>query len=104
MHFMELTYLQDATVPVLCFLLFCVSEKLHRKYSLNWTKQKPKFLFHHNEHGVQRRDEEAPRGGLTMPRRGARSDRARGGVGPPGCPPTSPFCPYNLHIGKNLNT
>jgi hypothetical protein len=25
--------------PVLCY--FCVSEKLHRKYSQNWTKQKP---------------------------------------------------------------
>jgi hypothetical protein len=25
--------------PVFC--CFCVSEKLHRKYSLNWTKQKP---------------------------------------------------------------
>jgi hypothetical protein len=29
--------------PVFCY--FCVSEKLHRKYSRNWTKQKPKFLF-----------------------------------------------------------
>jgi hypothetical protein len=29
--------------PVFC--CFCVSEKLHRKYSRNWTKQKPKFLF-----------------------------------------------------------
>jgi hypothetical protein len=28
-------------VPVPCFLLFCVSEKLYRKYSRNWTKQKP---------------------------------------------------------------
>jgi hypothetical protein len=28
-------------VPVPCFLLFCVSEKLHKKYSRNWTKQKP---------------------------------------------------------------
>jgi hypothetical protein len=25
--------------PVFCY--FCVSEKLHRKYSQNWTKQKP---------------------------------------------------------------
>jgi hypothetical protein len=25
--------------PVFCY--FCVSEKLHRKYSRNWTKQKP---------------------------------------------------------------
>jgi hypothetical protein len=28
-------------VSVPYFLLFCVSEKLHRKYSRNWTKQKP---------------------------------------------------------------
>jgi hypothetical protein len=32
-------------VPVPCFLLFCVSEKLHRKYSRNWTKQKPNLLL-----------------------------------------------------------
>jgi hypothetical protein len=31
------------TVP--CFLLFCVSEKLHRKYSWNWTNRRPKLLF-----------------------------------------------------------
>jgi hypothetical protein len=29
--------------PVLCY--FCVSEKLHRKYSWNWTKQKPDVLI-----------------------------------------------------------
>src|SRR5215218_10455150 len=28
-----------------CFLLFLVPEILHRKYSRNWTKQKPNFLF-----------------------------------------------------------
>src|SRR5215203_3099491 len=28
-----------------CFLLFLVSEILHRKYSRNWTKQKPTALF-----------------------------------------------------------
>jgi hypothetical protein len=28
-------------VPVPVFYCFCVSEKLHRKYSRNWTKQKP---------------------------------------------------------------
>jgi hypothetical protein len=38
MRFPELTYWQDATVPVPCFLLFFVSEKLHMKYSQNWTK------------------------------------------------------------------
>jgi hypothetical protein len=29
--------------PVFCY--FCFSEKLHRKYSRNWTKQKPNLLF-----------------------------------------------------------
>jgi hypothetical protein len=27
------------------FYYFCVSKKLHRKYSRNWTKQKPNLLF-----------------------------------------------------------
>jgi hypothetical protein len=29
--------------PILCY--FCVSEKLHRKYSWNWTNQKPNLLL-----------------------------------------------------------
>jgi hypothetical protein len=29
--------------PVFCY--FCVSEKLHRKYSRNWMKQKPNLLL-----------------------------------------------------------
>jgi hypothetical protein len=29
--------------PVFCY--FCVSEKLHRKYSRNWSKQKPNLLL-----------------------------------------------------------
>jgi hypothetical protein len=29
--------------PIFC--CFCVSEKLHRKYSWSWTKQKPNLLF-----------------------------------------------------------
>jgi hypothetical protein len=36
-------------VPVPCFLLFCVSEKLHRKYSQNWTNRRPKLLFSPDE-------------------------------------------------------
>jgi hypothetical protein len=32
-------------VLVLVFCCFCVSEKLHRKYSRNWTKQKPNLLI-----------------------------------------------------------
>jgi hypothetical protein len=40
--------------PVFC--CFCVSEKLHRKYSRNWTKQKLKFLFFLTRDGFQSRD------------------------------------------------
>jgi hypothetical protein len=29
--------------PIFCY--FCVSEKLHKKYSRNWTKQKPNLLI-----------------------------------------------------------
>jgi hypothetical protein len=44
--------------PVFC--CFCVSEKLHRKYSQNWTKQKPKFLFFPKRDGVQSWDGGGP--------------------------------------------
>jgi hypothetical protein len=44
--------------PVFCY--FCVSEKLHRKYSQNWTKQKPKFLFFLTRDRVQSRDGGGP--------------------------------------------
>ncbi len=53
-----------------CFLLFLVSEKLHRKYSRNLTKQIAKFLISRDEDGVRRRVEGGPQGGHTMPRRG----------------------------------
>jgi hypothetical protein len=49
------------------FLLFCVLEKLHRKYSQNWMKQKPKFLFSLTRDGVQSRDGGGPEGGHAMP-------------------------------------
>jgi hypothetical protein len=35
-------------VPVPVFCYFCVLEKLHRKYSQNWTKQKSNLLFFQN--------------------------------------------------------
>jgi hypothetical protein len=37
------------------FCYSCVSEKLYRKYSRNWTKQKPKFLF--SRHGTESKAE-----------------------------------------------
>jgi hypothetical protein len=50
--------------PVFC--CFCVSEKLHRKYSRNWTKQKPKFLFFPTRDKVQSRDGGGPGASHTI--------------------------------------
>jgi hypothetical protein len=66
--------------PVFCY--FCVSEKLHRKYSLNWMKQKPKFLFFPKRDGVQSRDGGGPGGGRTTTWRGPPPDHARAWCGP----------------------
>jgi hypothetical protein len=54
--------------PVFC--CFCVSEKLHRKYSQNLTKQKPKFLFFPTRDGVQWRYGGGPGASHTMGWRG----------------------------------
>jgi hypothetical protein len=50
--------------PVFCY--FCVSEKLHRKYSRNWTKQNLKFLFFPTRDGVQSRDRGGPGASHTI--------------------------------------
>jgi hypothetical protein len=43
-------------VPVPVFCCFCVSEKLHRKYYRNWTKQKPNIqIFNKASRGPKRR-------------------------------------------------
>jgi hypothetical protein len=86
--------------PVFC--CFCVSEKLHRKYSWNWTKQKPKFLFFLTRDRVQSRDRGEPGASHTMGWRGPA----------PGCATrwwshlahllTPPFCLYILLDEKTL--
>jgi hypothetical protein len=48
--------------PIFCY--FCVSEKLHRKYSQNWTKQVPEVLFFPEE---DRRPNESQRGARGCP-------------------------------------
>ena len=50
-------------VPVSCFLLFFVSENLHRKYSRNCTRQKPTVIYCRHVYGDRRRD----RGGAWSP-------------------------------------
>jgi hypothetical protein len=60
--------------PIFCY--FCVSEKLHRKYSRNWTKQKPEFLFFPTRDGVQSRDGRQPWASHTIGWRGLAPGRA----------------------------
>jgi hypothetical protein len=55
--------------PIFC--CFCVSEKLHRKYSRNWTKQKPNLL-------IFTEASKRPKGG----RRGARGQPHHQGARP----------------------
>jgi hypothetical protein len=66
--------------PVICY--FCVSEKLHRIYSQNWTEQKPKFLFFLTRDGVQSRDGGGPEGGHTPHGAGHPLAASGHGVGP----------------------
>jgi hypothetical protein len=86
------------------FCYFCVSEKLHRKYSRNWTKQKPKFLFFLTRDGVQSRDEGGPGARRTMGWRGLPLARASRWCGRLAHLRMSPFCLYILLGEENLNS
>jgi hypothetical protein len=88
--------------PVFCY--FCVSEKLHRKYSRNWTKQKPKFLFFLKCDRVQSRDGGGPGGGHATPWRGPPPGHTRAWCGPLVHLQTLPFCLYIPLDGKTLRT
>jgi hypothetical protein len=87
-----------------CFLLFCVSEKLHKKYSRNWTERSPEFLFFPTRDGVQSRDGGGHRGGHTTWWRATPSGRARVWCGPLVHPLTSLFRLYILSEAKTLNS
>jgi hypothetical protein len=87
--------------PVFC--CFCVSEKLYRKYSWNWTKQKPKFIFFPTRHGLQSRDGEGPEGSHTMPWCGWPPGHAGLWCGPLVHPLTSPYDLYILLDEKTLS-
>jgi hypothetical protein len=84
------------------FLLFLCFRKLHRKYSRNWTEQKPKFLFFLTRDGVQSRDGGGPEDGHTMPWHGPPQGRARLWCGPLVHPLISPFRLYILLDEKTL--
>jgi hypothetical protein len=86
--------------PVFCY--FCVSEKLHRKYSRNWTKQKPKSLITWHEYGVQRRAGDGPGASHTLGWRGIALAHATRGCGRLVHPLTSHFRLYILLDKKTL--
>jgi hypothetical protein len=88
--------------PFFCF--FCISEKLYRKYSQNWTKQKPKFLFFPIRDGVQSRDGGGLEGGHTPPWRGPPPSHAGAWCGPLVHLLTLPFRLYILLNEKTLST
>jgi hypothetical protein len=86
--------------PVLC--CFCVSEKLHRKYSRNRMKQSPKFLFPPVRDEVQRGDGGGPGGRHTIGCPPPTSGRATRWCGPLVHPLKSPFHLYNPSDVKTL--
>jgi hypothetical protein len=84
------------------FCCFCVSEKLHRKYYRNWTKQKLKSLITWHEDGVQRRAGDGPEASRTYWWHGPGPSRATRGCGRLVHPLTSPFRLYNPLDEKTL--
>src|SRR5215217_1886481 len=85
-----------------CFLLFLVSEILHRKYSRNWTKQKPTVLFSTEPSITPKRRR---RGDARRPHhrgRGPTSWRAALWGGPLERPPILPLRLYNPSVAKTL--
>src|SRR6266480_1982649 len=83
-----------------CFLLFLVSEKLHRKYSRNWTKQKPKLLFFPEPSRAPKESCNQTRGWSHPPLARPGSGRAKGRCGPPAGPPTPSFRLYIAFVLK----
>jgi hypothetical protein len=71
--------------------VFCVSKKLHRKYSRNWMKQNLKFLFFPTRDGVQIRDGGGPEGSRTIGWREPPPGHATRWRGPLVHPLTLPF-------------
>jgi hypothetical protein len=86
--------------PIFC--CFCVLEKLHMKYSWNWTKQKPKFLYFPTRDGVQSRDRGGPGASHTIGWRGPAPGRATRWWGHLAHLLTPPFRLYIPLDGKTL--
>jgi hypothetical protein len=90
--------------PLPIFCCFCVLEKLHRKYSRNWMKQKPKFLFFPTRDGVQSRDGGEPGASHTIGWHGLAPGRATRWWGHLAHLQTPPFRLYIILGEKSLRT
>jgi hypothetical protein len=88
--------------PIFC--CFCVSEKLYRKYSRNWTKWNPNLLFFPD---TWRRPKESRRGAREQPHQGVARPpppgHARGWCGPPGRPLMPALRLFKASISETLN-
>ena len=88
-----------------CFLLFLVSEILHRKYSRKRTGQKPEVLYLSWQHRRPRAESKTTQqGGHTHARRGLALARAWAWCGPPGHRLTPPLRLFNPRHGYTLST
>src|SRR3954447_2420418 len=87
-----------------CFLLFCISEKLYRKYSRNCMGQIASIIKSRNEDCVRRGPEGVHPGGQTPPRHGLTLARAWVASGPTRAPPTPPLRLFIPCFGKTLDT
>jgi hypothetical protein len=83
------------------FLLFLVSEILHRKYSRNWTKQKPNLLFFRGTHGARRASQGEAHDLHTIGWRGQEGGRRHMGWAPQ-APLAPPFRLYIPSVAKTL--
>jgi hypothetical protein len=86
--------------PIFC--CFCVSEKLHRKYSRNWTKRSLNLLFFPD---ARRRPKESRRGARDQPHHRVAPPLARATTwcGGPRPPLTSPLRLFKASVAKTLN-
>jgi hypothetical protein len=85
------------------FCYFCVSEKLHEKYSRNWTKQKLNLLFFPKHREVRRWDGGGPEASHTLGWLSPGPSHATRGWGRLVHLLTPPFRLYIPLDGKNLS-
>ena len=82
-------------MPVPCFLLFLLSEKLLKKYSRNWTNFTSKFLFFPGGSRTPKKTRRgAPRGPHPLPARVPPLPREHGVWGPRGSTAFAPSPTY----------